>query len=90
MPIFELPSALRPATAGVGRLSVEGGTVGEALAALVARHAGLRAQLFDERGQLKRSVSLFLGDDDLRSLQGLQTKLAPKDLVLVVTAIAGG
>jgi molybdopterin converting factor small subunit len=90
MPRLELPSLLRPLAEGRGALDCPGATVGAVVTAACARYPALQGALFDGRGQLKRHVSLFVGDDDVRDLQGLETPLAPGAVVLLVAAISGG
>jgi adenylyltransferase/sulfurtransferase len=90
MPTLELPASLRALAGNRATLTVEARTVGEALTAAVAQAPALRDALFTEAGGLKRTVNVFVGDDDLRELQGLQTALGPKAVVTLVTALAGG
>ena len=90
MPIIELPAALRPRAAGRARLTVEGATVAEALESLCLTHPELRPQLFTGAGKLKRSVGIFVGEDDVRSDEGLARALGPTELVILIAAMAGG
>lgn len=90
MPIVELPAALRPRAAGRAKVTVEGGTVAEALQSLCRAHPELRAQLFTEAGKLKRTVGIFLGEDDVRTEEGLARPLGPSELLVLVAALAGG
>jgi adenylyltransferase/sulfurtransferase len=71
-------------------VEVEGGTVGEALAALVARHGELRRHLFDEQGRLRRFVNIYVNDEDVRHLQQESTPVGAADTVTIVPSIAGG
>jgi sulfur-carrier protein len=68
---------------------VEGDTVREALDDLVARHPALSARLFAD-GRLKRIVNVYVGDEDIRLLEGLDTRLAEGAELSLVPAIAGG
>ena len=90
MPIIELPAALRPRAAGKARLTVEGATVAEALEALCRARPELRPLLFTEAGKLKRTVGIFVGEDDVRSDEGLARPLGPSELVILIAAMAGG
>ncbi len=90
MPTVELPSALRPHARQRASVRVRGATVGEALRALAAEHPALAQHLFDEQGQLKRYVSVFVGDEDVRGLELLETKVGEADVLVLVQAIAGG
>ncbi|HEX6476154.1 MAG TPA: MoaD/ThiS family protein, partial [Acidimicrobiales bacterium] len=68
-----VPTQLRTLTNGAGEVTVEGSTVGEVLKALDASHPGFAGRLFDDAGQLRRFVNVFLADEDVRFLQGLDT-----------------
>jgi molybdopterin synthase sulfur carrier subunit len=85
-----IPSQLRNLCGGAGEVSVEGNTVGEALKALDAAHAGFADRLFDDRGQIRRSVNLFLADEDVRFLDGIDTALTEGQTLSIVPAVAGG
>ena len=85
-----VPTQLRTLTGGAGEVSVEGSTVGEALKALDAAHPGLAERLFDEAGNLRRFVNVFLADEDVRCLDGLATPVTPGQTLSIVPAVAGG
>ena len=85
-----IPTQLRSLTGGEGEVSVEGSTVGEVLKALDAAHPGLGERLFDEAGKLRRFVNVFLADEDVRFLDGLETSVAEGQTVSIVPAVAGG
>jgi molybdopterin synthase sulfur carrier subunit len=85
-----VPAQLRQLTNGAAEVSVEGTTVGEALKALDAAHAGFAERLFDEEGRLRRFVNVFLADEDVRFLQGLETPIEPGQTLSIVPAVAGG
>ena len=85
-----IPTQLRTLTAGQGEVQVEGGTVGEVLKALDAAHPGMAERLFDDSGALRRFVNVFLADEDVRFLDGLDTPVAPGQSVSIVPAVAGG
>ncbi|MDA8391494.1 MAG: MoaD/ThiS family protein [Actinomycetota bacterium] len=85
-----IPTQLRTLTAGQPEIAVEGGTVGEALAAAEAAHPGLAGRLFDEDGQLRRFVNVFVADEDVRFLDGLETQVEEGQTVSIVPAVAGG
>lgn len=87
---IRVPGALRPLAEGRDEVAVPGGTVGEAIDALLRLHPGLRRHLRDETGGLREHVNLFLNDDDVRHLAGEDTAAAPGDVVTVVPSIAGG
>jgi sulfur-carrier protein len=85
-----IPSQLRPLSGGAGELVLEGSTVGEVLKALDAAHAGFADRLFDESGNLRRFVNVFLADEDVRFLQGLGTPVSDGQTISIVPAVAGG
>ena len=90
MPTVVLPSACRALAAGRATVRVQGATVAAALLDLVTTHPGLVDVLYDGRGALKRSIGLFVGDDDVRDLDGLATRLGDELELVVVVAMAGG
>ena len=85
-----VPTQLRTLTGGAGEVQVEGSTVGEALKALDAAHPGMGDRLFDEAGNLRRFVNVFLADEDVRFLDGLATPVADGATLSIVPAVAGG
>jgi len=85
-----IPTQLRPLTAGAGEGHVEALTVREAIDALEHDHPGLRGRLLDEQGTLRRFVNLFVADEDVRFLQGLDTALAAGTTLSIIPAVAGG
>ncbi len=90
MPVVELPAALRPRAAGRAKITVEGATVADALESVCRAHPELRPQLFTFGGKLKRTVGIFVGEDDVRSDEGLARALTATELVVLVAAMAGG
>ena len=85
-----IPTQLRNLTGGAGEVKVEGATVGQALLALEGAHAGFSERLFDEQGELRRFVNVFLADEDVRFLQGLGTPVGDGQTISIVPAVAGG
>ncbi len=85
-----IPTQLRTLTGGAGEVPVEGATVGQVLKALDAAHPGLADRLFDEAGELRRFVNVFLADEDVRFLEGLETPVSAGQTLSVVPAVAGG
>jgi len=89
-----VPSQLRQLTNGANEVDIEvasdGSTVAEVLKELDAAHAGFAERLFDESGQLRRFVNVFLADEDVRFLQGLETPVTGGQVVSIVPAVAGG
>lgn len=84
-----IPTALRQFAGGNNSLTVEARTVGEALSALTTQHPALGDQLFAS-GELRNFVNVYLNDDDVRYLQGLETPIAERDEISIIPAIAGG
>lgn len=85
-----LPSALRPLAGGAARLTVAADTVGTALDALRDEHPLLERRIRDEQGQVRRHLMVYVGDTDIRDLDGLDTALPPGGEMFVVTAVSGG
>jgi len=88
--IIRIPTTLRPLTAGQPEVEVEAGTVGEAIAALDAAHPGFTSRILDESGALRRFVNVFVSDDDVRFLDGLDTAVPDGATIAIVPAVAGG
>jgi molybdopterin synthase sulfur carrier subunit len=85
-----IPTTLRPATGGVAEVEVEAGTLGDVLGRLEAKHPGFSARILDDNGGLRRFVNVFVGDEDVRYLQGLDTPVAEGETVAIIPAVAGG
>ena len=85
-----IPTQLRTLTGGAGEVAVEGASVGEVLKALDAAHAGFADRLFDDGGNLRRFVNVFLADEDVRFLDGLSTPVSAGQTISIVPAVAGG
>jgi sulfur-carrier protein len=90
MPTIKVPPVLRPQTEGEAEVSVAGGTVGEALRALADRYPATKDQLFSPEGELNRYVNVYLNDEDVRVLDGLDTAASESDTVVILPAMAGG
>ena len=90
MPKIFLPTPLRPFARGAASVDAPGATVAEALEALVLRHDGLRAHLFDGSGRLRAFVNVYKNDEDIRHLDRETTGLAEGDTLSIVPSIAGG
>jgi len=85
-----IPTQLRELSGGVAELSAETGTVGEVLAALDSAHPGFAERLFDDKGELRRFVNVFVADEDIRFLDGVGTVVTDGQTVSIVPAVAGG
>lgn len=90
MPEIKIPTPLRPYASGESAISLPGQTVGEVLDAVVERHPQLEKHLFGEDGQLRPFVNLFLKEENVNQLQGLDTPLGEGDTILIIPSIAGG
>ena len=90
MPTIKVPPVLRPQTEGEAEIAVDGGTVGDALLALADRYPETNDQLFSPEGDLNRYVNIYLNDEDVRVLDGLETSAADSDTVVNLPAMAGG
>ena len=88
--IVRIPTQLRSLSGGAAEVKVEGGTVGQVLGALDAAHPGFRGRLFDDEGRLRRFVNVFVADEDVRFLQGLDSPVPDGQTVSIVPAVAGG
>jgi MoaD family protein len=85
-----IPAQLRSLTGGSAEVGADGATVGEVIAALDKEHPGVQERLLDEEGRLRRFVNLFLADEDVRFLEGLDTPVRDGQTLSVVPAVAGG
>lgn len=91
MPVtVRIPTQLRPLAGGTNEVSVEATTVAEALKALDAAHPGFSDRLFDEKGTLRRFVNVFVADEDIRFLSGIESPVAAGTTISIVPAVAGG
>jgi MoaD family protein len=90
MATVRIPPVLRPKTGGNSEVDANGGNVGEVLRALTDAHPETSAQLFDGEGELNRYVNVYLNDEDVRVLQGLETSVSDGDTVVILPAMAGG
>ena len=88
MPTVELPAALRPHAKGQARVQVEAATVADALEALCVLHPRLRVQLWQAPGQLRRTLGVFVAEEDVR--EALTQALGQRDVVVLITAMAVG
>lgn len=89
MPSIKIPTPLRPYTGGEAQVAVSGSTVGEALNDLTDHYPDLRVHLFNG-GELRNFVNVFLGDEDIRFLDGLSTEVDEADSLRIIPSIAGG
>jgi molybdopterin synthase sulfur carrier subunit len=86
---IKIPTPLRVYTANQAQVSVNGTTVGEALNDLTTQYPELRQHLFKEN-ELRNFVNVYIGEEDIRFLGGLETELAASDSLRIIPSIAGG
>ena len=86
----KIPTPLRKVTNGVSMVDAEASTVRELVDALETQYPGMRERLCDEDGSLRRFVNVFVGDEDIRFLDGIETALEDGAEVSIVPAVAGG
>ena len=85
-----IPTPLRPYTDKQDSVDAAGATVGELLADLTRRHAGLKAHLYNEQGKLRSFVNVYINDEDIRYLQKEQTPVNAGDTISIIPSVAGG
>jgi MoaD family protein len=85
----KIPTQLRAATDGESSADVEGATVGEVLDSLYERYGELRSRIAEDGG-LRRFVNVYVGGEDIRFLDGLETPVSDGDEVTILPAVAGG
>jgi molybdopterin converting factor small subunit len=90
MSTIKIPPVLRPSVGGEKELEAAGSSVGEVLRELAGQHPATETQLFSGDGQLNRYVNVYLNDEDVRVLQGLETPVGPSDTLVILPAMAGG
>jgi sulfur-carrier protein len=87
---IKIPPVLRPSVGGEKELAASGDTVGTVLQALAQQHPATQPQLFSSDGQLNRYVNVYLNDEDVRVLDGLDTGVGESDTLVILPAMAGG
>lgn len=85
-----IPTALRQYAGGQSSAALEAGPIGQVLAALVKQNPALGKQLYNEQGGLRSFVNVYVGDEDIRYLQGVETPVPDGETVSIIPAIAGG
>ncbi len=88
---LNVPTMLRPTVGGERVVVARGGTLRELIGDVEARHPGFSGQLLDSTtGEQRRFVNLYVNDEDVRYLRGLETPVAESDVVSILPAVAGG
>ncbi|MFN3471698.1 MAG: ubiquitin-like small modifier protein 1 [Aquificaceae bacterium] len=85
-----VPTPLRRITNGQGEVQVQASTIRELIEKLEEVYPGFKERLLDEQGEVRKFVNLYLNDEDIRFLKGLDTELKDGDVLSIVPAIAGG
>lgn len=85
-----VPTPLRRLTGGQSKIEVEGETIASLIQAADQQYPGIAERVLDEAGNVKRFVNIFVNDDEIRTLQGLETPVKAGDRVSIVPAMAGG
>ncbi len=88
--IVRIPTQLRPLSGGSSEVHAEGTTVSEVLKTLEATYPGFADRLFDDSGRLRRFINVFVADEDIRFLDGIDTPVPDGATVSIVPAVAGG
>ena len=86
----KIPTVLRKHTNGEATVEATGATIGELINDLSARFPEFKAKVVADDGQLHRFINIYANDEDVRYLQGLDTKVADGDTVAILPAVAGG
>jgi molybdopterin converting factor small subunit len=90
MATVRIPPVLRPSVGGEKELEAHGDSVGEVLRSLATSHPDTEGQLFGQDGGLNRYVNVYLNDEDVRVLDGLDTAVRESDTLVILPAMAGG
>jgi molybdopterin converting factor small subunit len=90
MATIKIPPVLRPSVGGDKEVSAHGDNVGAVLQSLAEQHPATQSQLFSADGQLNRYVNVYLNDEDVRVLDGLDTGVKDSDTLVILPAMAGG
>jgi molybdopterin converting factor small subunit len=90
MATIKIPPVLRASVGGEKEVGASGENVGAVLRALAASHPATESQLFSGEGELNRYVNVYLNDEDVRVLDGLDTSVGESDTLVILPAMAGG
>lgn len=85
-----VPTPLRRLTSGQSKVDVDGATIGALIQSVEAQYPGVAEKVLDGDGNIKRFINIFLNDDEVGSLQGLETPVGENDKISIVPAMAGG
>ena len=90
MATIRIPPVLRASVGGEREVNADGASVGEVLRSLVDAHTETQDQIFGADGDLNRYVNVYLNDEDVRVLDGLETPVGERDTLVILPAMAGG
>jgi MoaD family protein len=90
MATIKIPPVLRASVGGEREVNADGANVGEILRNLASSHPATESQIFSAEGELNRYVNVYLNDEDVRVLEGLQTAVGDGDTLVILPAMAGG
>jgi len=90
MSTVKIPPVLRASVGGAKEVEASGENVGAVLRSLAEQHPATESQLFSEDGELNRYVNVYLNDEDVRVLDGLETSVSESDTIVILPAMAGG
>jgi molybdopterin synthase sulfur carrier subunit len=85
-----IPTPLRPMTGGKSEVELTGNTVSEIIENLGSAHPGIKERVYDEQGEIRRFINIYVNEEDIRFLTGKDTPLKDGDEVSIIPAIAGG
>ena len=90
MPVLRIPTPLRAYTNGQSNINVAGANISEALTDLTTQYPTIKPHLFNEGGELRPFVNLFIGENNIKDLQGVNTPISDNDKLVLIPSIAGG
>ena len=90
MPVLRIPTPLRSYTSGNSEVNVSGGNISEALKDLTSQYPTIKPHIFHEDGELRPFVNLFIGENNIKDLQGVETPIQDGDRLVLIPSIAGG
>ena len=90
MPTLRIPALMKFYVDNQTELSLNGATVREALADLTARYPAIQSHIFDSEGKVRRHVNLFVNENNIKTLDGLETKVSAEDKIILLPSISGG
>ncbi|WP_131740323.1 MoaD/ThiS family protein [Actinomadura roseirufa] len=85
-----IPTILRTYTGGEAEVKAEGDTLRAVVTDLEANHAGISARILDDAGKIRRFVNVYVGDEDVRFAEGLDTPTPAGTQISIIPAVAGG